>query len=65
MHGKQDAQTEEMTMLTIEQLQDDGSLYEYFYHDGVAWGIGTAAEARDAVEYCGETADMLRYKKVA
>ena len=52
-------------MLTIEQLQDDGSLYEYFYHDGVAWGIGTAAEARDAVEYCGETADMLRYKKVA
>jgi hypothetical protein len=52
-------------MLTIDQLQNDGSLYEYFYSDGVAWGVGEASEARDAVEYCGESADMLRFKKIA
>ena len=52
-------------MLTIEQLQDDGSLYEYFYSDGVSWGVGDAQEAREAVEYCGEDASGLRYKKIA
>lgn len=55
----------QMAHLTIDQLKSDGSLYEYLYHDGVAWGIGTAEEAREAVTYCGEPADQIRYAQVS
>lgn len=52
-------------MLTIDQFDDDGSLYIFAYDDGVEWGIGTAQEARENAPYSNAPIKTLRFRKVA
>jgi hypothetical protein len=52
---------------TVDQLDqhDPDALFEYLYDDGVAWGVGTADEARAQAAFANAPVDTLRYRRIA